>query len=145
MGGGSLHHYVYVKMVSNSKYLAYHTETVGRNSWHITINTENKKQWQRKKLYYIERFQVPTVLMAKGISLHFVKIHKNFHQSYGILVHKYNDIITLQKEQESPLNIRICFQARDKIITYVSARGHCNCTTFQHSLRLPLRQYRSVS
>lgn len=52
--GGSLHHYVYVKMVSNSKYLAYHTETVGRNSWHITINTENKTMTMQKIILYWE-------------------------------------------------------------------------------------------
>ena len=52
-------------------------------------------------------------------------MHPYFHLSYGILVHKYKNVtITLQKEQENPLKISFCFQTRDKIVIYVSTRGH---------------------
>ena len=62
---------------------------------------------------------------TKGISLHFVKMHPNFHLIYGILVCKYKNVmIMLQKERENPLKIRFCFQIGDKIIIYVSTRGH---------------------
>ena len=58
-------------------------------------------------------------------------MHPNFHLSYGILVRKYKNVtITLQKERENPLKISFCFQTGNKIVIYVSTRGHCDCTTF---------------
>jgi hypothetical protein len=63
--------------------------------------------------------------MVKGISLHIVKMHPNFHRSKGILVCNYKIVmITLQKEQENPLKISFCFQNGDKIVIYVSTHGH---------------------
>jgi hypothetical protein len=68
-----------------------------------------------------------------SISLHFIEIHPNFHMSYNILLRKYKNVmITLSKEQENPLKISFCFQTGDKIVIYVSTRGHWNCTTLQH-------------
>ena len=68
-----------------------------------------------------------------GISLHLVKMHPNFHLSYGILIRKYKNVmITLQKEWDNPLKIRFCFQTGDKIVIYVSTRGHWDCTILQH-------------
>jgi hypothetical protein len=62
---------------------------------------------------------------VKGISLHFVKMHLNFHLSYGILLSKYKNVtITLQKEQENPLKISFCCLTGDQIVIYVSTRGH---------------------
>ena len=84
--------------------------------------------------------------MVKGISLHIVKMHPNFHPSKGILVCNYKIVmITLQKEQENSLKISFCFQNGDKIVIYVSTHGHWDCTTLQHSLWLHLRLYRSAS
>jgi len=58
-------------------------------------------------------------------------MHTNVHLSHGILVRKYKNVtITLQKEREKPLNISFCFQTGDKIVIYVSTRGHC--TTLRH-------------
>jgi hypothetical protein len=52
-------------------------------------------------------------------------MHPNVHLSYGILVRKYKNVtITLRKEQENPLKICFCFQTGDKIVIYVSTRGH---------------------
>jgi len=56
--------------------------------------------------------------------------------------------ITLQRERENPLKIRFCFQTGDKIVIYVSTRGHWDCTTLSaplYNLRLCLRLYRSAS
>ena len=56
-----------------------------------------------------------------------------FHLSYGMLICKYKHVtITLQKERENPLKIGFCFQTGDKIVIYVSTRGHRDCTTLQH-------------
>ena len=69
---------------------------------------------------------IPALLLVP--SLHFVKMLPHFHLSYGILVCKYKNItITLQKERENPLNISFCFQTGDKIVVYVSTRGHWDC------------------
>ena len=38
----------------------------------------------------------------------------------------------VQKEQENKLKISFCFQTGDKIVIYVSTRGHWDCTTLQH-------------
>jgi hypothetical protein len=32
-------------------------------------------------------------IIVKGISLHFIEIHPNFHMSYGILLRKYKNIM----------------------------------------------------
>jgi hypothetical protein len=45
--------------------------------------------------------------------------------SYSILLRKYKNVmITLSKEQENSLKISFCFQTEDKIVIYVSTRGH---------------------
>jgi hypothetical protein len=45
--------------------------------------------------------------------------------SYGIVLRKYKNVmITLSKEQENPIKISWCFQTEDKIVIYVSIRGH---------------------
>ena len=60
-------------------------------------------------------------------------MHPNVHLSYGILVRMYKNVtITLQKERENPLKINFCFQTGDKIVIYVSTRGHWDCTTLKH-------------
>jgi hypothetical protein len=57
---------------------------------------------------------------TKSISLHFDKMHTSFHLIYGSNVHMYKNVmITLQKEQENPLQISFCFQTREKIAIYV--------------------------
>ena len=72
-------------------------------------------------------------IMSYHISLHFVKMHTNFHLSYSILVRKSKNVmIPLQKFQENPLKISFSFQNGDKIFIYVSTHGHWNCTTLQH-------------
>ena len=56
----------------------------------------------------------------------------NFHLRYAILVRKSKNVtITLQKYQENPLKIGFCFQTEDKIVIYVSIRGHWDCTILQ--------------
>jgi hypothetical protein len=60
-------------------------------------------------------------------------MHPNFHLSLDILVRKYKNVtMTLQKERENSLKISFCFQTGDKIVIYVSTRGHWDCTTIQH-------------
>ena len=42
-----------------------------------------------------------------------------------MLERKYTNVtITLQKERENPLKISFCFQTVDKIVIYMSTRGH---------------------
>jgi hypothetical protein len=54
----------------------------------------------------------------KSISLPFVKMHTSFHLIYGINVRMYKNVmITLQKEQENPLQISFCFQTREKSLS----------------------------
>jgi hypothetical protein len=75
-------------------------------------------------------------------------MHPNVHLSYGILVRKYKNVtITLRKEQENPLKICFCFQTGDKIVIYVSTRGHWlyHPSAPLYNLRLRLRLYRSAS
>ena len=54
-------------------------------------------------------------------------MHPNFHLSKN-----KNVTITLQTERENPLKVCFCFQTEDKIVIYVSTRGHWDCTTLQH-------------
>ena len=71
--------------------------------------------------------------VQEGISLHLIKMHPKFHLRYAILVRKSKNVmITLQKYQENPIKISFCFQSGDKIVIYVSTRGHWDCTTLQH-------------
>jgi hypothetical protein len=61
-----------------------------------------------KKLNYNKR------ILKNVISLHFVKMHPNFHLSYDILVRKYNVTITIKKRTRKSIKISFCFQTRDK-------------------------------
>jgi hypothetical protein len=50
-------------------------------------------------------------MILKWLYLHFVKMHPNFHPSYGILVRKYKNVtITLQKERAHPLKSVFVFK-----------------------------------
>ena len=54
-------------------------------------------------------------IIYKGISLHNVTTYSHFHLSSGILIRKYNNVMnTLQKKQEHPPKISVCFQTGDK-------------------------------
>ena len=37
-----------------------------------------------------------------------------------------------KKNKQNPFKISFCFQTGDKIVSYVSTRGHWDCTTLQH-------------
>jgi hypothetical protein len=45
----------------------------------------------KKTLKMISCRVIPKVY--KGISLHFIEIHPNFHMSYGILLRKYKNVM----------------------------------------------------
>jgi hypothetical protein len=99
----------------------------------VTLSTWQYAQIQEIKLQQNKTEKRSKLVNCRMISLHFVKMHPNFHLSYGILVRKYKNVtITLQTERENPLKVRFCFQTEDKIVIYVSTRGHWDCTTLQH-------------
>jgi hypothetical protein len=84
--------------------------TVRLSTWQYAPNTKNlittKIDWETLKICQL-------LSDTKGISLHFVKMHPNFHLIYGILVCKYKNVmIMLQKEWENPLKIRFLFSNR---------------------------------
>jgi hypothetical protein len=83
------------------------------------MNTATLSTWQYAPNYNKTRLKT-------------LKMHPNFHLSYGILVRQYKNVmIMLQKERENPLKISFCFQTGDKIVIYVSTHGHWDCTTLQ--------------
>jgi len=78
--------------------------------WQYAPNTK-KLNYNKTRLRKVENW-------LTVFSLHFVKMHPNFHLSYGSLVRKYKNVmIMFQKEQEHSLKIRVFFKSGIKSLS----------------------------